>query len=171
MKLNPPRVPEILVGAFAALLILSLFLPWYRADEPAGCAPGADGCVRDTQTAFEAFAVVDILAALVAIGGLALLLLEMTQDTPAVPVAWSAMLAPLTVVAFGLVLWRTVAPPEDAGDEPVFALLGLVASGGLAVATMLSMRSEGYGWRSRAADPVPSEPLPAPIGSREEGAR
>jgi hypothetical protein len=171
MKLKPPRVAEILAGAFAALLILSLFLPWYRSSEQAaGCVPGQADCQRDTASAFEAFGVLDILLLLVGIGGLALLVLEMTQDTPAVPVAWSALLLPPAVVVFALVLWRTIAPPGPSDDEPVFALLGLVASGGLVTATMLSMRSERYGWRSGAVGEVSPEPLPAP-GMAGDGER
>lgn len=170
MRLNPPRVPEVLAGAFSALLAVSLFLPWYRASEPApGCDAGRAGCPRETATAFEAFAAIDILLLLVAGGGFALLVLEMTQRTPALPVAWSAMMAPLVIVALGLVVWRTTAPPEGAGDEPVFALLGLVATGALAAAVLLSMRSESYGWRASVgrgaggggAAGLP-EPLPVP---------
>lgn len=166
MKLNPPRVGEILAGAFGALLLLSLFLPWYRTPEPAttGCATERANCPRQAISAFEALAVVDVVLLLVALGGVALLVLEMTQRTPAVPLAWSALLAPFAVVAFGLALWRTLAPPGGPGDEPVFALLGLVASGGLAVGVLLSMRSESYGWRSRTdfgSAGLP-EPLPSP---------
>jgi hypothetical protein len=163
MPLHPPRATEILAGAFAALLILSLFLPWYRASDAAsGCAPGQADCPRATATAFESFAVLDIVLLLVGIGGIALMVLEMTQETPAVPLAWAGLLTPAALVAFGLVVWRTLAPPGGEGDEPVFALLGLVASGGLLAATLLSMRSEGYGWRSRPGERRLPDPLPTP---------
>jgi hypothetical protein len=180
MKLNPPRVGEILAGAFGALLALSLFLPWYRTSDPAvGCDTRAAGCPRETVTAFQALAVVDVVLVVVALGGVALLLLEMTQRTTAVPVAWSALLAPLAVVAFGLVLWRVLDPAGGAGDEPVFAFLSLVASGGLLAGVLLSMRSESYGWRSsrgagssggagRLPDPIPA-PRVAGEGSGERG--
>ena len=151
MKLNPPRVGEILAGAFGALLVLSLFLPWYRTAEPAtaGCGAGQASCPRETVSGFEALAVTDIVLLAVAIAGVALLLLEMTQRTAAVPLAWSALLAPVALIAFALVLWRTLAPPGGAADEPVFAFLGLVATGGLAIAVLIGMRNEGYGWRAR----------------------
>jgi hypothetical protein len=170
MKLNPPRAPEILAGAFAALLILSLFLPWYRAsDSASGCPPGQPDCPRPTASAFESFAVLDIVLLLVAVGGIALMFLEMTQETPAVPVAWAGLLVPAALVAFGLVLWRTLAPPGGTTDEPVFALLGLVASGGLFAATLLSMRSESYGWRSQPGEPRLPDPLPAPSAGEGPG--
>lgn len=161
MKLNPPRVGEILAGAFGALLVASLFLPWYRTPEPAvaGCEADRAACPRETVTAFEALAIVDVVLLLVGLGGVVLLLLEMTQRTTAVPVAWSALLAPLAVVALALALWRTLAPPEGAGDEPLFAFLALIASGGLAAGVSLSLRSESYGWRAR------------PGGSASGGAR
>jgi hypothetical protein len=165
MSLNPPRVGEILAGVFGALLVLSLFLPWYRTAEPAtvGCDPERASCPQETLTGFEALAAVDVVLLVVGLGGVALLLLEMTQRTTAVPVAWSALLAPLAVVGFVLVLWRVISPPGEA-EEPLFAFLGLVASGGITAATLLSMRNESHGWRSRGpVGPVPAGGSPEPL--------
>ncbi len=159
-----------MAGAFAALLTVSLFLPWYRASEPpGGCAPGEVGCTRETLSAFEAFAALDILLLVIVAGVAGLLVLEMSQRTPAVPVAWSAALVPPAIVAAGLVIWRTLDPPSNAVDEPVFALLGLVSAVGLVVAVLIGMRSESHGWRStprtgrggRLGGRGP-EPLPVP---------
>jgi hypothetical protein len=181
MRLNPPRVGEILAGAFGALLVLSLFLPWYRSTEPAtvGCGPEQATCPRETLTGFEALAVVDVVLLLIGLGGVVLLFLEMTQRSPAVPVAWSALLVPLAVVGFVLVVWRVLVPPGDAVEEPLFAFLGLVASGGLTAATLLSMRSESYGWRARGSGgasggrglPEPLSVPRVPGGGSEQGPR
>src|SRR5665809_7214 len=109
MKLNPPRVGEILAGASGAVLLVSLFLPWYRerdvvcvevagSDCPSGEAAG---------TAWESFAVLDVLLVLVALAGVGLLVAQMTQHTPAIPVAWAALATPIAFVAAAWVLVRT----------------------------------------------------------------
>lgn len=134
---NPPRVGEVLAGAFGGLLLISLFLPWYRQTVLCEQAP----CPQLQVTAFEAFAVLDVFLVLVALGGLGLLALEITQRTPAVPVAWAAVATPLALVAALLVLWRVLAPPDSA-DDPIFALLGLAACVGLTAGCFFSMRND-----------------------------
>lgn len=161
MRFKPPRVGEILAGAFGLLLLLSLFLPWYRAST--GCP--REPCPAMETTAFEAFAAVDIYLLIVALAGVGLLLAETTQRAPAMPVAWAALAAPLALVAFCLALWRTLDPPGGA-DEALFALLGLLAAGGLTVACFVSMRAEGVDQRrareAYAATGAPPDPLPVP---------
>jgi hypothetical protein len=164
MRLTPPRVGEILAATFGVLLLVSLFLPWYR---------GRAGEV--TISGFGAFAVVDIYLVVVAAGALALLVLETTQRTPAVAVAWAAILTPLAAVGAGLVLWRVLDPPGSGGAEPIFAYLGLLAATGVTVGTVMSMRDET---QRRPASPEatararPPEPLsaPSPGGDRPAGA-
>lgn len=172
MTLKPPRAGEILAAVFGALLALSLFLPWYRASEPAAGCPAGSSCPRETVTGFEAFAAVDALLVVVAAGGVALLVLEMTQRTSAVPVAWSALVFLAALVGVGLSLWRTVAPPGD-GLEPLFALLGLLACSGVAVACLLSMRNDSPAAPARAGGGAASlpDPLPVPDGTGGGGAR
>lgn len=153
-RLNPPRVAEILAGAFGVVLLVSLFLPWFRTSTDCVQAP----CPSETMSAFAAFAVVDLVLLLVALGGVTLLVVELTQRTPALATASASIAAPLSFVAFALVLWRTISPPND-GAEPLFAFLGLVATGGLTVAFLLSMRNEGLGARGAGAPTLP-EPLP-----------
>jgi hypothetical protein len=170
MQLKPPRVGEILAGAFGVLLLVSLFLPWYRDEAPA--------CLREpcpaapTRSAWEAFAVLDLVLLAVALAGVGLLVVEVTQRTPAIPVAWSAIAALLALVAVGLVLWRSLSPPGGSGVEPVFSLLGLAASAGLAGGCFASMRDEGVrlrgvgpGTRDRWPEPLS---VPAPPTDAEE---
>lgn len=161
-RLNPPRVAEILAGAFGVVLLVSLFLPWYRT--PIECVQGP--CPSQTVSAFGAFAVLDLFLLVVALGGVMLLVVEMTQRTPALATASASIAAPLSFVAFALVLWRTLSPP-GAAAEPLFAFLGLIAAGGLTVAFLLSMRNEGLGARGAARTTLP-DPLPAPRASTED---
>ena len=156
MHLKPPRVGEILAGVFGALLLVSLFLPWYR--QSLVCAAGP--CPQPRATGFEALAVLDLFLVVVAFAGVGLLVVEMTQRTPAIPVAWAAIAALLGLVTMGLVLWRTLDPPPGWTDaEPVFVLLALIASAGLTAGCFLSMRDEGV---RRSADSGASGPAPIP---------
>lgn len=173
MRLKPPRVAEILAAAFGALLLVSLLLPWYREEVVCIQVVGADcPASRSGDTAFEAFAALDVYLLLVALAGLALLALEMTQRAPAIPVALSALGAPLALVATALVLWRVLDPPAE-GVEPLFALLGLISSAGLAMAFALSMRNEGLDRRRPSASrsgggfTLP-EPLSVPTARSED---
>lgn len=160
--MKPPRVGEILAGAFGVLLLASLFLPWYQ--QSLVCVVGP--CPPLRATGFEALAVLDLFLVIVALGGVGLLVVEVTQRTPAIPVAWAAIAALLGLVTVGLVLWRTLAPPPAwAGAEPVFALLALVASAGLTAGCFLSMRDEGSRGGSGVAAGAPpggTEPIRVP---------
>jgi hypothetical protein len=176
MRLKPPRVGEIVAGAAGAVLLVSLFLPWFRATAVGACPPGS-GCPGGgnvDEIAFEAFAVLDVLLVVLALAGMGLLAAELVAKTPAVAVAWAALTALLGIVTTLWVLVAVLAPPGS-GFEPLFALLGLAAAAGVTVGTFLSMRDEGFGLRpkgsldatlSRSADPVGPEPLPVPDAPR-----
>ena len=177
MRLKPPRVGEIVAGAAGAVLLVSLFLPWFRAEASGACPPGS-GCPGGgsvDEIAFEAFVVLDLLLVALALAGLGLLVAEMVTPTPAIPVAWAALTGLLGLVTTVWVLVTVLAPPGT-GFEPLFALLGLAASAGVTIGAFLSMRDEGFGLRpkaglgatlSRTADSNAPEPLPAPEGPRE----
>lgn len=176
MRLNPPRVGELLAGVFGALLLLSLLLPWYRTPEPATarCDEVSQACPRATVSGFEAFGVLDVYLLVIALVGVGLLVAEVTQRTSAIPTAWAALAAPLAFVAAALALWRTLAPPGGSVDEPLFALLGTIAAGGITVGSLLSMRNEGAGAgaaRPRAGARAEAEPelLAAPTPPADSG--
>lgn len=178
MRLKPPRLGEILAGASGLLLAFSLFLPWYRVSTVGTCPPPHECPGGDSVSvvAFEAFAFLDLYLLVVALAGVGLLVAEVTQRTHAIPVAWASLTLPLALVATGLVLWRTFAPAGPTGAEPVFVLLGLLASAGVAVGALLSMRDEGFGIRPRPGIEATlrgapamggPDPLPAPPVSGE----
>lgn len=158
MRLKPPRVAEILAAAFGLLLLVSLFLPWYG--RPVQCIQAP--CPPLKENAFEAFAVLDVYLLIVGLAAIGLLVVEMTQRTPAVAVAWAAIGTPLAVVATALVLWRALSPPGAEEAERLFVLLGLAATAGVASAFALSMRNEGLDRHRRVRGAVP-RPLPEPI--------
>jgi hypothetical protein len=154
-------VGEIVAGAAGVLLLVSLFLPWYRGTVMCFRAP----CPQPQDTAFQAFAVLDVFLVVVALGGVGLLALEMTQETPAVPVAWAAVLTLIGLIATALVLWRVLAPPADAAGSPVFSMLGLVACAGVTAGSFLSMRNDRPRTLRRSgaeADEEPRGPIRIP---------
>ncbi len=150
LSLKPPRLGEILAGVSGAILLISLFLPWYR--EKSGTCPAArDGDCPDPASAgsgWEAFSVLDVFLLVAALAAIGLLALELTQRTPAIPIAWAAMTTPVGLAATVWVLVRTLDPP-DPRVEPLFALLGLVAAAGVTAGCVLSMRDEGFGLRPK----------------------
>lgn len=165
MRLNPPRLGEILAGAAGAVLLVSLFLPWFRATTG-----------RDVdEIAFEAFAVLDLLLVALALAGIGLAVAQMAAHAPAIPIAWATLTVLLGIVTTIWVLVSVLSPPGQS-FEPLFALLGLAASSGVTIGALLSMRDEGFGVRprpgieatlSRTGDRGP-EPLPVPNGPRAQ---
>lgn len=150
MRVKPPRLGEILAGAFGALLLVSLFLPWYGKEAGYCIQVAGASCPPETvpDTAWEAFAVLDLAVLGLALAALGLLVSQTTQRTPAIPVAWGALTVPLGLVVTVWVLVRTLSPPGE-GLDPLFAFMGLVASAGVTVGALLSIRDEGFGVRPK----------------------
>lgn len=174
VRFKPPRLGEIVAGASGALLLGSLFLPWYREKSDSCPGPGGSGCPDPAAagTAWQAFSVLDLFLLVAALAGIGLLVAQMTQRTPAIPVAWAALTTPVGTAAAVWTLVRTLDPPS-AQVEPLFALLGLAAAAGIAIGCCLSMRDEGFGLRPRAGIDATlrgalgergPEPIPAPSG-------
>lgn len=159
MDLRRLRAGEWVVAASGALLLLALFLPWYSA--------GA--------TAWQSFAVLDIVLALIAAAAVALLIITATQPVPAVPVALSALVTLGGLVASILVLIRVFDPPGAAGGREWALWLGVAGSVGILGGGMVAIRDERLSPPGRHTDvtgrPAPPPPdvetIPAP---RREGA-
>jgi hypothetical protein len=148
--LKPPRLGEILAGASGTVLLVSLFLPWYR-EKSEICPPAGGGDCPDPQSAgsaWAAFSALDVFLLVAALAAIGLLALELTQRTPAIPIAWAAVTAPVGLAATVWVFVRTLNPP-DTEVEPLFALLGLLAAAGVTAGCALSMRDEGFGLRPK----------------------
>jgi hypothetical protein len=143
MDLRRLRAGEWILALSGVVLLVSLFLPWYRP----------------SLTAWEALAVNDVILAIVGLAALAALVATATQRVPAVPIALEAMVAALGVVALLLVVVRAIWLP-DAADQRDYGLwIGLAGAVGMAVGGWIAIRDE----RMPAAPKRPEhDPLPAP---------
>lgn len=148
MDLRRLRAGEWIAAAGGSALIVSLLLPWYEGP-------------TETLTGYQALSVIDILLTLIALLGIALAILQVTQDTPAKPVAAGILTVVFGALGVLLVLFRLIDSPSDGLDVRAGAWLGLVAAIALTAG----------GWRSLAAeyvrglppDPEPElRPTPAP---------
>ncbi len=107
------------------------------------------------------------------------------------PVAPSAIIAGLGILAFVLILFRLIITPDPGGgadfapagvdieidvSRKIGVFLGLLASAGMAIGGWLSMQEEGAsfgdvgGGAAAAAPPPPAPPPPAPPPGQAPGA-
>jgi hypothetical protein len=134
------RVADWIAAVSGVVLFVSLFLPWYG-----------------DASAWEALSAVDMVLALAAASGVALLVVTASQAVPAVPIALSALVALAGGIALVLVLIRVASPPDGAGGREWGLWVALAAALGLAAGAWLAMRDE-----SAATPPPEIEPIPAP---------
>ncbi len=155
------RVGEYVTAGFGALLVLSLFGPWYALD-------------RIELTAWEAFAITDVLLALVGLLGIGLLVLTAIQRTAAVGIASDSLLVIVGGVVALIAVFRFLNLPGAADEidagRTLFSALGTLAALGVPGGALLSMRDERRSRPNRPTDPTGRpvdappeiEPLPAP---------
>lgn len=134
------------LGAVAVLAVM--FLGWYEPVLGDGSPPGFNAMRDDSVSAWEAFAVNDLILALAAVMALTAFALTAVQPTAAMPLALSSLTTLVSLVALVLVIIRVMWPP-DLGDQDVFetarltgAWLGLVASALLTAGCLASIRDE-----------------------------
>ena len=155
MDLRRLRVGEWIVGAAGLLLLVSLFLTWYG--EP-------------SSTAWEAFAVLDVILALVALAAVSVPVVTATHRVPALPLAIESLTALLGFVAVMLTLIRVLNLPGEADGREVGLWLGLVSTLGVFAGSLVGIRDERRSPQGRYTDlsgvPVSEQPeietLPAP---------
>ena len=147
------RPGEIVAGVAGLVLLIALFLDWYTV---AGRAGGL--------SAWDAFSVVDVLLALVALLGIAVLVSQVAGRGPALPVALEVVATTLALAATLLVLYRILNQPgpNDAVGVAVGAWLGAACCRALFLGAWLALSDE----RARPADPPPPEPERRPTPAR-----
>src|SRR3954470_8677124 len=129
------RLGELLAAIGGVALLVVSTLDWYG-----------------TRSAWEAFAVLDVVLALVALLAILLAVLNATRRSPALPVAAAVITFTLAAIAVPWVAFRLLdAPGPDAGIESG-GVLALLAARGVAGGSWISMRDE----------PARRTPQPAP---------
>ena len=155
MDLRRLRVGEWIVGACGVLLLITLFLPWYG--DP-------------SRTGWEAFSVLDLILALLALAAISVPIVTATHRVPALPLALESLTALFALLGVVLVLVRVLNLPGDADGREIGLWLGLLATLGVFAGGMIGMRDERRSPRGRHTDlsgvPVSSPPevetMPAP---------
>jgi hypothetical protein len=133
------RDGEWIAGAGGVALLAAMFLHWY------GAGPFE-------VTAWQAFGVLDVVLALLALVPLGLVFTQATRTSPSIPVAFSVFTMLAGGLAALLILYRIVNQPgpNDLVEVQAGAWLGFVAAGVIAAG----------GWRSLRVEPIPGAPLP-----------
>src|SRR3712207_252304 len=113
------RPGELLAAAGGVLLLVALVLDWYAVE---GGGRSLNG--------WQAFGVIDVVLALLALGGLALAALNLLARGVILPVAAEVLVTAFGLLALLLVLYRLVNQPganSAVGVEPG-AYVGLLAT-------------------------------------------
>jgi hypothetical protein len=160
------RAGEGITALGGGVLLFALFLGWYEVPLPSVAAP-ADS---EPETAWQAFAVNDMLLAIVAVSALSLVPVTAGQAVPAIPIALTGLVAIAGKLALLLVLIRIVWPPAGAAGLEVGAWLGLLGAAVVVVGGWIAMRDERLSTEDQPTDltgrpraePPSIETLPAP---------
>jgi hypothetical protein len=147
------RPADVLAGAAGAVLLISLFLPWYA---PRGRT--------ETVDAWQAFAVTDLLLALVGVLAIALAVAQVAVRGPAMPVGLGVVASSLAIAGLLVLVFRLIDEPGPNAliELRAGAYVGLAAAFLTTVGTWASMADE----RPRPSDPrapaVERRPAPQP---------
>jgi hypothetical protein len=142
------RDGEWIAGAGGVALLAAMFLHWYGLDLSIG---RLDEIVPEA-TAWEAFGVLDVVLALLALPPLALAVTQATRPSPSIPVMFSVLTTLAGALAALLILYRIVNQPgpNEIVDVQLGAWLGLLAA----------LVVTAGGWRSMRVEPIPGAPTP-----------
>jgi len=140
MDLRRLRAGEWIAALAGAALLASLFMGWY---EVSGSA---------TETGWQAFAIVDLLLAAVALFAIALVPVTAAQRVPAIPLAQDALVAIAGKLAALLILIRIAWTPGDTSGVEPGAWLGFVAAVAIVAGGWIAMRDERLSTPDRVTD-------------------
>ena len=152
----------LVAGISGALLFIFMFFSWYGIGGEAGelveqaqeaaDALGVQGPedVNTSANAWESFDFTDLILFLAAASGLAFAVIALANLSVELPIAFSAIVTGLGVLATLLVLYRIINPPGEGDvDREIGIYLGLLASAGIAIGGYLGMQEEGADFSAR----------------------
>jgi len=146
MDFRRVRPADWLLAAAGALLLASLFLPWYGVESSA------------TTSGFEALSVLDIVLALIGASAVAVVPITAAQAVPAVPLTVDALVTIAGLVAVVLVAIRLLDVPDFAASREWGLWLAMAAAAGTVAAGLAAMKDE----RGATVGSPDVERLPAP---------
>jgi hypothetical protein len=188
MALNRLRPGETIAGACGVLLLAVMFAPWYEIGgnlsgpnaEILRAAAARRG-VDLSRDAWQSFGVIDVVMALAVLAAIGLVVLTLTQRSVALPVAASVVVTVLGALAALLVLYRlinepaltvrAVKAPDQLIDIKLWAYLGFVLCGGIALGGFLTMADEGERLAQGERPTIPERPAPAAGGGERPAAQ
>jgi hypothetical protein len=143
------RDGELIAGAGGVALLAAMFLHWYAA----GLAEA---------TAWQAFGVLDVVLALLALVPLGLVVAQASRESPSIPVALGVLTTLAGALAALLILYRIANQPgpNELVDVQLGAWLGLLAAAVIGVGGFRSLRVEPV--PGAVLPPVEDLPAPAP---------
>jgi uncharacterized membrane protein HdeD (DUF308 family) len=125
MDLRRLRVGEWVTGASGLALLVALFLPWY-----------------EHLSAWEAFSVLDLILALLALAALSVPIVTAAHRAPALPLAFESLTALFGILCLLLVLIRALNLPGDAHGREWGLWFALAAVLGIVAGALIAMRDE-----------------------------
>ena len=160
-----PRLGDLVAGASGVLLLIFMFLPWFKAGleddkQQKQLEEVADRLDIDLNlNAWQSFQIWDILLALIAIAAVVYLILRLADQLPVLPIPASTAIAALGALAVIIILFKLLVTPnieiEAQGDSSkvkdadggevnrgIGAFLGLLAAIGIAAGGFLSTQEE-----------------------------
>jgi hypothetical protein len=155
VDLRRVRTWEWLTGLGGAVLLVSLFLPWYSLGEVSA-------------TGWESFSVVDVILALAALCAIALPVVAAGQRTAAVPQALASSIIWALLLAALLALVRLVNPPADGVTREAGVWIAAVTALVLVAVDVKSMRDKRFPGIMRPRLDVETVPAPAADGTRRD---
>jgi hypothetical protein len=169
------RIGEWLLALAGLLLVASTFLDWYDVDSRQEIREAHSVEVLTawgSLSAWEAFTVVDLLIAVLAVMAIATAVMAAAHNTPAVSLALASLTALVGLVVVVALLVRLGAPPSfsirgiEVPDDDVSRAAGVWVGLGAAVLTtvaaFVAMRDERFPRGARIE--VPVEAIPPPEG-------
>jgi hypothetical protein len=148
VDLRRVRVWDWLAAIAGGVLIVSLFLHWYKLGDT-------------TASGWEAFSVIDLFVLFAGLVGLTVLVATATQRTASVPQTVASLSILPGLVALVLVVFRVLDPPGSGGvTREAGAWIGLVAALTLFFSCWRAMRDQRF--PREVAPTVEITPLPPP---------
>jgi uncharacterized membrane protein YhaH (DUF805 family) len=188
MELDRLSMGEKISAGSAILLFVFMFFDWFGVKVP---TEGFSGSLPGGESAWDVLDVIPIFLMAAIVVALAVAVIRLTDADIEPPFSLNTLVAVLGGLAFVLILYRIISPPDfaDFGNVPVettlkFGIfLGLIAAAGIAYGGYSAMREEGMTFGDAAdrlsggggggAPPggsgLQTPPPPPPVGAQDPG--